>query len=1398
MRKLFTIDHNTNGKGPVYFGWNKGGNLLAVCGSSRQLCIYDRQGKPVDQKTLSNPGSCIGLDWDCTGETLAVIQHASTVVILWHNSGRKLEPLETGLRDLSFLKWNKNGPHLAVGTIKGNLLLFNKKTLKKLTSMGKHTKRISCGCWSTTGKLCLGGEDKALTVSNTDGDSIDQTQLKTEPINVQFARMKTDHKGDQDATISVNLGGKTLLLYEPGSTSSDPPMELAFLPKYGSIVSHKWFGDGYILIGFSSGHVVVISTHVKEIYQEISFVATHNEALTDITYCAALQKGASIGDNTVQVIDMTEITHLKAREADKYDLENEYGALQRVEWTEDGQILTVSSKNGNIHTFLTKIPVMHDSFDTKVLYLTSLRELCVRDVSKQIDIAHIAVEIEPTFLCLGPEHAAVGMNNCVWFYSLVNNPDRDLGSANKSRKAPKIAKIVSQRSYVSSVQYVKLSTEHAAVMSDGKVTLHLVAQEDATDGSYGYEQDEKKQLRVFPEKEGGDNKITCVEMTERFMTYGTNQGTIVYFSLEDWTIISEYRNTIGIRSLYPNPAGTRLAFIDDTNEGYIYSPVDDSICNIENFGMDTDKILWDTSEWGVFIASEAKHFVTYVYAPHTRWGPKCTPVTKYQSDRPSGEVDKMVTDKPAGFTPILVRAGGVVCQMSSNGTMPVVSLNTHTHLNQLTVKGSGEYTQQAFQNALGLNRLDAAWVYASQLDSPDCWYALGDKALNLLEVQMAIRVYRIVQQPAMVLALDKLVHINEKALLLGHVSMLFKNFNDAQAHFMRSSNPMMALEMRRDLMHWDLALELSEKLSPQSIPHISREYASQLEFRGEHQQALEMYNRGLVSVSESDSEKKMSELYQHNVQCHSGIARITIRMGDIARGFQIAMESDSPTMAIECAQIFEELKQWTEAAQLFEKASDFDKAAQIYICQTKNLKAAATLMPHITSHKIQGLFGGAKEKEGSYEEAKQAYIVAQDWDNVVRLSVEHLGDISSAYEIVRKTKSAEAAALVAKHCRKDGNPATAIEFLLLAKKTQEAFEMASSHDHMHTVCHFLSYHHHHHHPSQYATVLGTNGSSEDYNNVAQYYDKKGDFTSVCEKGCHFFSLSLIQAGDYYFKCKKYEKALQKFLESVKVVEEGIQKTDEAVETEKRIDDNINKAIAVVGEAQSEKLNKTLVTYLTSDENDSSNPNYPKYLFSLYMALGKYEKGCGMAIVIARREQNMGHYRIAHRLLYQTYKQLEKHGIGIPSELRWNLMLLHSYLIAKPLMKTLNDHEMAARMLVRVSKNISKFPQHTVAILTSCVTECNKAGFDKSAYHYARELVTSDRKEIPEKHRKKMDTIVRKPGFYSKDYSPSKKMTVCSSFPKNICISLRIWINTSSFLLRAFPSNVFPRAGKIQN
>jgi WD repeat-containing protein 19 len=35
---------------------------------------------------------------------------------------------------------------------------------------------------------------------------------------------------------------------------------LAFQSQYGDIMAHAWFGDGYMLVAFSEGYLVAIST----------------------------------------------------------------------------------------------------------------------------------------------------------------------------------------------------------------------------------------------------------------------------------------------------------------------------------------------------------------------------------------------------------------------------------------------------------------------------------------------------------------------------------------------------------------------------------------------------------------------------------------------------------------------------------------------------------------------------------------------------------------------------------------------------------------------------------------------------------------------------------------------------------------------------------------------------------------------------------------------------------------------------------------------------------------------------------------------------------------------------------------------------------------------------------
>ena len=157
------------------------------------------------------------------------------------------------------------------------------------------------------------------------------------------------------------------------------------------------------------------------------------------------------------------------------------------------------------------------------------------------------------------------------------------------------------------------------------------------------------------------------------------------------------------------------------------------------------------------------------------------------------------------------------------------------------------------------------------------------------------------------------------------------------------------------------------------------------------------------------------------------------------------------------------------------------------------------------------------------------------------------------------------------------------------------------------------------------------------------------------------------------------------------------------------------------------------------------PKDPNYIYRLYMALGNFTQASKTAVIIARQEQDLGNYKMAHGVLYDTIRQLEDQKVRVPLALRQSFVLLHSYMLVKKLVKR-EDHDGAARMLLRVSKNISRFPSHIVPILTSTIIECQRAGLKNSAYEYATMLIMNAeyRQQIDAKFKRKIEAIVRRP------------------------------------------------------
>ena len=150
MRQLFKLtssDGRGETKAPAVFSWEPKGNFLATGGGSGVVHVWDRHGEHCYEISLTTTSPVSALEWDKDGDCLAILQEGQGLIPIWDMQYREVTRLDTALKDPSYMKWSRSGPQLVIGTAKGNVMVYNRHSRKKVNVLGKHPRRISCGAW---------------------------------------------------------------------------------------------------------------------------------------------------------------------------------------------------------------------------------------------------------------------------------------------------------------------------------------------------------------------------------------------------------------------------------------------------------------------------------------------------------------------------------------------------------------------------------------------------------------------------------------------------------------------------------------------------------------------------------------------------------------------------------------------------------------------------------------------------------------------------------------------------------------------------------------------------------------------------------------------------------------------------------------------------------------------------------------------------------------------------------------------------------------------------------------------------------------------------------------------------------------------------------------------------
>lgn len=633
-------------------------------------------------------------------------------------------------------------------------------------------------------------------------------------------------------------------------------------------------------------------------------------------------------------------------------------------------------------------------------------------------------------------------------------------------------------------------------------------------------------------------------------------------------------------------------------------------------------IVWDYSHPSVFVVFDGKICFTYIFVRHSVDG-KCV--------KKVGET-KLLTDQ----IPLMLYDGDL-CLYSTGGKLTTISLNSHKF------PPSMELEEQLSQ-LINLQKYQESWDLCKLINKEESWRVLGEKCINDLEIVFAIRVYRKIGDAAMVQTLEEIRFHEDVNLLSGHCAVLLNKQDDAKQLFAKSSQPLEALDLCRDLLQWEQAMALSNNLSQDQMPLIAREYAQQLELNGSYIEALVHYEKSLGEYRDEVDIHGDDPFKEHLRLGKAGIARSTIRCGNFSNGIQIALALSDKTLFLDCAEALEQMNQLSEAAQFYEKGGSFDKACGLYI-QLKQWQKVDKILPNVTSLKLHALHAKAKESEGKYRDAINSYLLANDSDSVVRIYIDHLADPHSASEIVLESRSVEGGKMLAKFYQSINDFESALQFLIICGCVSEAFQIAQKYNKMKHYGELLEQH--------------DGAKASDFLALAYYFENE-KYT--------------LLTGKYYFLGKEYAKALKLLLKASSFGNEEQQA--------------LSLAIDCVASSNDDRLASQLIDFLLGETDGA--PKDPKLLFRLYMARKQFKEAAKTSVIISNQEQIAGNYRSAHDLLFSMYQELRRNGLTVGNDMKFNLILLHRYILVRTHVK-LGDHQTAAKLLVEVAKNISQFP-----------------------------------------------------------------------------------------------------------
>jgi len=731
-------------------------------------------------------------------------------------------------------------------------------------------------------------------------------------------------------------------------------------------------------------------------------------------------------------------------------------------------------------------------------------------------------------------------------------------------------------------------------------------------------------------------------MTEHFIIFGTSQGAVEFLSLAQRKPVDSlrYQHPCAIKHLAPSSNGTRILLVDVSGKAMLYLPSAQISLQLPEFPNKFDSIVWDMADANVVNVIDDINIHSYIYIHQSVRGAMISKLGQVHVDLDGG-----ITIYPMPFQ-LRLAAKPIVC---CNGEFTFLSDNRiRSAISPFYCSGSNVGD---FASFLTLLKFEDCWKEALKVNERHIWLALASKALEVLDIDVAVRAYRFLNDAGMVLSLEKLSFVEDKNLLAGFILMIFMDYDSAQNSLLSSNRIDIAIDMRLNVLHFDEALSLASRSCQEKlIFDVSLKYGQYLESIGKSERALAMYDRAF-NLGSSSKVKASCD----TESCTGGLARSLIRSGNFERGFKVALQIENISIKAACAELLLSYNQIVEAAALYESCHEFDKAAELYL-KVNHVACLGKILEKIISSKLLAKIGMVLEDAGRNKLAMEAYGLAGEVNSFVRINLRTGGHPKAAIEMVKKHKSIESVKILIEYCLQQASVdyTSVVELLIMGAEYERAFSIAKENNLMDI---FVE-----------QSVIDSNIAII----VGKYYEEKG---------------FLGKAGQFYSVGAQYDQAIRLYLES------GEDYTKDAIRLTE-----VTKDISHVS---------TVIDYLTSERNGKTKD--PLLVLKVFSSLEDFGEAVVYALSVAKRDQENGEYSKAHIVIASLISTMERKNTHVPQKLRSKFTLYHSYKLITFHAKR-GNHKNSASLLLRVIQNLDDFPHHKYELLVNTVIECIEAGF----------------------------------------------------------------------------------------